>query len=172
MRIKTAPLSLVCAALVVLTGACGPKDLKATVSSIAKAQGVDESSVMGALRGVARTEDDQLKLARTWERELPRTRLPDMAARINRYRVQLQDAAVDALRSTACEAVIDVINTGQVPSPAAFAEAYLQNAVFKDVPQVVLDGIADDFASLYAEAVAGTLTDPQVRLTFMKYQYC
>jgi hypothetical protein len=145
--------------------------LQKLTRSVAKAHNVDESAVTKALRSAASTEDDQLALARTWERVPPARPVPRINTVIVRYRDEYE-AAVKALRDSVCGAVLDILRTREVPTPGNFVRTYLSDVALGAIPQYELQGIADDFADLHAAASAGTLTSTDVRLLLMKYQYC
>lgn len=161
---------LLAAALV--SGGCGgTKPLQKAITSLAKTHGVDESAVAKALKSVAATEDEQLEVAKSWQQAPPARPASRINALITRYQDEYE-AAVRALRDSACGAVLDVIRTRQVPAPRDFVEKYLSDAALNVLPNTELIGIAQDFEDLHEAAAAGTLTTTDARLLLLKYQYC
>jgi hypothetical protein len=162
-----------CVVAVLATGACGDESaLGKATASLAKSQGVEEAAVTGALRRFAATEDEQLALARQWERDLPKSPLPNLTKKVETFSSFLADEATQALIDAGCAAVFDSLRTGRIPNAAAFEHQYLQAAVFQHLPGAQLHAIADEFERLYEEVVAGQLTYIDARLTIMKFQYC
>lgn len=161
-----------CAIALSLLGACkNPTALESTAANVAKAQGVDESAVMSALRRFAATEDEQLRLAQSWEANLPTPQIPNLTATASRFDSVI-DNARQVLRNAGCQAVFDILNTGQIPNAAAFVESYLTDVALGYVPHSDLLEIGESFEDLYQDAVAGTLDYLDVRLTLMEFQYC
>ena len=154
-----------------ILGACNDSELANTIKTFAEEQGVDRSAVKEALELQAHSESDQLALVRTWEAEAPKTGLPDLDAVFAEHS-DLVELAREQLKSAACEAVLDVISSGQVPNAEKFLEDYVAGVLTADVPSAELQEIADTFESLYQEAVAGDLTYLQLRFTLLKFQYC
>lgn len=149
-------------------GPAGAAALDDVVRSIARSQQVDEALVRNALRSEAGGTDEQLRLARQWERELRPQPLPDLAP----YLDDLAEHAREQLAAAACEAVLDAVRDGEVPNGAYFVQQYLTSLVTDAIPGSDLQGIADEFDTLYPQASDGDLTALDVRLTIMKYQYC
>lgn len=173
MRIdrRAAGVALACLVLIGIVGGCGKTPLQMAASNIAKAQGVDDSAVRAALRTYASTEDDQLKIARQWEATLPEQPLPNLAQKAESFE-SVTDQARAALRSAACDAVVDMIATGQIPNAQKFVDGYLTAAVFNAVPYGELLEIGNEFEELYNDILAGEVSVLDIRLKIMNLQYC
>lgn len=149
----------------------GKSVLPGIIDALASEQGVERNVVKEALESRAAGEAAELELARSWEATLPKSPVPDVRTFAERY-PEFSDAAVKQLKSSVCSAVADILETGDVPNAEAFAEGYLQGLAAEAIPQAALNEVADDFESLYDQAVAGDLTSLDIRLEFMKRQYC
>lgn len=162
-------LSAVCLTycLLALAG-CGGNELDDLVRAISKSQAVDENTVRSALRREATTEDEQLKLAKQWNDTLPAQELPDVDSILD----DLAKYGHDQLKSATCSALIDIAQTGQVPSGQQFVTNYLTGLFSGGLPQAELQALVDTFDELWVSAAAGTLTGLDIRLTLLELQYC
>lgn len=165
-------VGICCLVFAATTTSCGGKAtaLERAAAGVAKTQGVDESSVLKALRSVARSEDEQLALAKSWETNLPKSHLPDLTIAAKRFET-FADKAQQELRSAACAAVIDIIQTRRVPSKEVFVRDYLQGLVVNLTQSQLLE-VAQTFENVWLDARRGDTSGVEARLTIMRYQYC
>lgn len=121
-----------------------------------------------ALESQAHNHDDELKLARSWESELPRTPLPELDSVWN----DLAEKSREQLRSATCEAILDVISGNPVPNGEEFARKYLAGLFDSSIPASELRRLMSDFDDLAERARQGTLTTNDARILLLRYQYC
>ena len=156
-RLRGAVVGLVGAALMLSgcggsgsTGAAPVRSLEAVLLSIANLQHVDLAIVRKSVVKEAATSGDKKALALRWEKAVPKRALPELSAEV---------------KSGACEAVIDVLDTHQVPSGEEFWTEYLS-------PGPRVGKIMEEFDALHAKMESGTLTEVDVQFTMMKFLYC
>jgi hypothetical protein len=166
-------LFVVVAVLVSVGAKCNPSELEKAVASIAKAQGVSESSVARSLDDLVRGRSDaeKLAMARQMKAKLPVVQVPDLMARLKSVALTIDEDA-KGLQSVTCSAVLDVLASGKLPTPAEFVESYVKHRLGQYVPEIKFAGIAEEWQKLYDDAAAGELTAARFRLSLMQHQYC
>jgi hypothetical protein len=164
----------VAAGLALIAASCSPSEeeqLGKLVTRLAGEQGVEEATIRQLLDSQGSGIERQLTEARSLERALPARPVPDLDALAARFE-GFGAAAVEQLESSVCSAVIDVLRTHQVPSGSDFVAQYLQGLGGTVIPQAKLQEVADQFTSMYDDALAGRNSAIDVRLQMMEIEYC
>lgn len=138
------------------------------VRSIAGSQEIDESLVRSAIRERAESAAAQRQLAEEWDDTLPAKPLPKLSSTWDDLSIYLREQ----LEASTCEAVLDMLATGDVPNGQAFFENYVNGALTGRLPAAEERAIMDEFDLLYRQAVAGDLDANEIRFSLMKLQYC
>ncbi len=171
----TAATGVVLAVALLLSG-CGStaevqpaaRSLGEVLTSIARSQDVDVTIVRTGVAAEAESSDDQMRVALKWEKALPEKPLPQLSSSWD----DMAEYAAEQLRATTCEAIFDVLSSGEVPNGQEFAEDYLTAVAEGRFPAANERAIMDEFDDLYEEAQAGTLTATDIRFSLMKLRYC
>jgi hypothetical protein len=138
------------------------------VRTISRTQQVDEGTVRTALRQAATSEDEQLRLARQWEADLPQQRIPNLSTAWDDLATEVRAQ----VKSATCSALIDIARDRVVPSGEEFVWTYLSDVATGALPDAEIQQLIGTFDDLWADAAAGTLTTYDIRLTLMEIQYC
>lgn len=151
-------------------GAAGTatRSLDDVLRSIANSQEVDVAIVRTAVAQQATTAEDQLRVAQQWEKTLPQRPLP----RLQTAWDELSGYAAEQLRSSTCAAILDTLQSGQVPDGQQFFSGYLVDLATGRLPAPNERAIMAEFDQLHTEAEAGTLTSTDIRFSLMKLRYC
>lgn len=144
------------------------RSLDDVLRSIANSQEVDVALVETAVAERATTVEDQLRVAQQWENNMPERPLPELQTTWE----ELSNYAAEQLRSSTCEAIVDTVQTHQVPDGQQFFDDYIDNLATGRLPDANERAIMAEFDQLNAEAEAGTLTSTDIQFSLMQLRYC